>query len=71
MQNMPDYSEILRFAQSAEGKKLIAMLQKSSPTELGLAVDAAKAGDYAAARSALSGLINSPEAQALLDQLGR
>lgn len=70
MQNMPDYSQIIRYAQSPEGKKLLTMLQKADSADLNRVVDAAKNGDYTAAHSALSGLLNNPEAQALLNQLG-
>lgn len=70
MQAMPDFTEILRLARTPEGQKLIAMVQSSDANALSSALTSAGKGDYEAARDALSGLLDSPEAQALLRKLG-
>ena len=49
MQNMPDYSEILRFLQTQEGKQLIAALRRADPAKVNLAADCVKKGDYTGA----------------------
>lgn len=71
MQNMPDFSDVMRLAQTPEGKKLISMLQNSDSTALNTALSSAQAGDYSSAKNALSAFLNTPEAQALLQALGR
>jgi len=70
MQAMPDLSEILRLAQTPEGQKLIAMVQSADSKALNSALASAGKGDYEGAKAALSGLLESPEAQALLRRLG-
>lgn len=71
MQNMPDYAQLMRIASSPEGQKLIALLRNTDSTALSAAVISAQNGDLDAARSSLSKILNTPEARALLDQLGR
>ncbi len=63
--------EVLRLARSPAGQQLIAMLQQSGGDRLQQAMAQAAAGDYEAAKQALSGLLNTPQAQRLLEQLGR
>ena len=70
METMPDYSEIIRFAQSPEGRKLIAMLKSTDGIALDKAVDAAKTGDFSGAQAALSSVLTDPKAQELMKQLG-
>ena len=70
MQTMPDYSDIIRFAQSQEGRKLLAMLKNADSTVLDKAVSAAKEGDFSRAQAALSSVLTDPKAQELLKQLG-
>lgn len=57
MQNMPDYSEILRFLQTQEGKQLIAALRRADPAKVNLAADCVKKGDYTGAKQLLSDLL--------------
>ena len=71
MQNMPDFSDIMRLAQSPEGRKLIAMLQSADTNVLNTALSSAQAGDYNTAKEALSDILSTPEAQALLNKMGR
>ena len=70
METMPDYSEIIRFAQSPEGRKLIAMLKSTDGTALDKAVAAAKTGDFSGVQAALSSVLTDPKTQELLKQLG-
>ena len=71
MENIPDHSQLLRLAQSPEGKKLISLLQSADSQSLNTALHHAKAGNLEDAKNALSGILETPEAQALLRQLGR
>lgn len=64
-----DMTELMRLAQSPAGQQLIALLQRSGGTKLQSAVSSASAGNYDAAREALSSLLSTAEAQALLKQL--
>ena len=70
MQTMPDYSDIIRFAQSPEGRKLLAMLKSADGAALDKAVSSAKTGDLSGAQAALSSVLTDPKAQELLKQLG-
>lgn len=71
MQNMPDFTDMMRLVQTPEGRKLMAMLQNADANVLHTAMISAKSGDYNAAKETLSGILSTPEAQALLKQLGR
>ncbi len=71
MQNNQDaIREAMRMAQTAAGQQLIQMLRDHNGQELKTAMDSAAAGDYAAAKKALSAILNNPEAQKLLSQMG-
>lgn len=63
-------SDYLRLAHSPAGQQLIALLQQQGGPQLQDAIRSASSGDYANARSVLSSLLDSPEAQTLLKQLG-
>ena len=69
MQSMPDMSQLLKLARSPAGQQLLSLLQKSGGNELHSAVAQASAGNYDQARQALSALLSTPEARALLKQL--
>lgn len=56
-------------AQSQQGQALLALLRQQGGARLDTAMAQAAKGDYTAAQAALSGLLASPEAQALLRQL--
>jgi len=62
--------EAMRLAQSPAGKQLIQMLQSSGDPNLQRAMSSAASGDYAGAKQALSAIMNNPEAQKLLRQMG-
>ncbi len=62
--------QAMKMAQTPEGQQLIRMLQASGSTDLQKAMASASNGDYAAAKQALSAILNNPEAQRLLRQMG-
>ena len=62
--------EAMRMAQTPAGKQLIQMLRSSGDPNLQKALSSAAAGDHAAAKRALSAILNNPEAQKLLRQMG-
>ena len=71
MQNSQDaMREAMRMANTPAGRQLIALLQSRDPAQIQKAVESASAGDFEQAKQALSGLMNSPEIRALLDQMG-
>ena len=60
----------MHMAQTPEGQQLIRLLQSSGGSDLQKAMASASGGDYAAAKQALSAILNNPEAQKLLRQMG-
>lgn len=70
-QKFDDFSmqEAMRVAKSPAGQRLIALLQQSNAPQLRQAMDQASAGNYDQAQKSLSGLLASPEVQALLKQI--
>lgn len=63
--------EAMRLAQSPAGQQLLAMLKRSDNGQIQQAMNQASAGDYREAAKTLNGLLSSPEAQKLLEDLGR
>lgn len=59
-----------RIAQSAAGQQLLDLLKQSDSAQLQNAAQQAASGNYEAAKQALTPLLNSPQVQALLKQLG-
>jgi hypothetical protein len=71
MQNNQDaIRKAMQLAQTAEGQQLLRLLQSTDGAGLQAAMDRAAAGDYTAAKKALSGILNNPEARRLLQQMG-
>lgn len=70
MQNIPDMSEILRLAQTREGRNFLNMLQSADPAAVRNAAENAKKGNLDGAKAALAGMLNTPEGRALMDALG-
>lgn len=68
--NQDAIQEAMRMAQTPAGQQLIQMLRNCSTQDLQTAMDRAAAGDYASAKQALSTILNNPEAQKLLSQMG-
>lgn len=62
--------DAMRIAQSDAGQKLMTILQQSDGTQLQYAIQQASAGNFEQAKNTLSALMSSPEAQALLKELG-
>ena len=62
--------EIMRLAQSPAGQQLIALLRQGDSTQLQQAISQAQSGDYTNASQTLSAMLNSPQAQKLLKELG-
>ena len=63
--------EAMRLAGTPAGQQLLAMLQKNGGASLQDAMNQAAAGNYEQAKSALSALLENPEAKRLLEQLGK
>lgn len=59
-----------RLAQTPAGKQLLSMLQGADSAQLQNAAQQAAAGNLEQAKQALAPLLNSPQIQALLNQLG-
>ena len=71
MQNNPEaIRQAKELARSESGQQLLRMLQNQNGQELNQAMKQASAGDYAAAKAILTKLMQDPQAQALLKQLG-
>ena len=62
--------EIMHLAKSPAGQQLLAMLHHSDSGKVQQAADLAAAGQYNKAAKALQDVLSSPEAQALIRQLG-
>ena len=71
--NSQDFSmqEALRLAKSPAGQQLLAMLQRADAEKIRQVMDQASAGDINQAKKSISALLDTPEAKALLAQLGR
>ena len=71
--NSQDFSmqEALRLAKSPAGQQLLAMLQRADAEKIRQVMDQASAGDIDQAKKSISALLDTPEAKALLAQLGR
>lgn len=73
MQNRNDdaMAEAMRLAQSPAGQQLLQILRKTGGEQLQQAIAKAAAGDYDQAKQTICQLMEDPEAQKLLSQLGR
>ena len=69
MERNPDYSQLLRLAQSGAGQRLIQLLRQNGGQALDQALSHAAAGDYAQAKKLLGSLLDDPQAQSLLKSL--
>lgn len=63
--------DALRLAKSDAGQQLLALLRAQNGDSLQRAMDQAATGDYEEVKKTMSALLASPEAKALLEQLGR
>lgn len=62
--------DAMQLANSPAGQQLMAYLKENNPDQLKTAMDQAAAGQHQALAKTLSALMQSPQAQALLAQLG-
>lgn len=69
MEQKPDFSQLMKLAQSSAGQQLLSLLQRSGGKDLQTAVDKASSGDYDQAKKILSSLLSNSEAQTLLKQM--
>ena len=67
-QNLP-LQDAMRLAATPKGQQLLRQLQEQHGPLLQSAMQQAQSGDYEQVKQMLSGLLNSPEGKALLDQL--
>lgn len=63
--------DAMRLAQTPTGKQLIALLRTTGGKDFQDAMTKAAAGDYAQAKTLITAMLSSAEAQKLLEQLGR
>ena len=68
--NQEAIRKAMEIARTAEGQQLMKLLQSTGGAELQAAMDRAAAGDYTAAKQALTGILSNPEARRLLQQMG-
>lgn len=62
-------AELKRVLASQEGRQLLSLLRRDGGDALQKAMQAVKAGDYEAAKTLLSPMLQDPEATALLGKL--
>lgn len=67
----PDYSELLKLAQSPVGQQFIEALKQNQGQNLSIAMAKAAMGDYSLVRQAITEFLSTAEAKALLEKLGR
>lgn len=73
MQNDPknfSMQDAMRLASTPAGQQLLALLQQSDTAALRSAMEQASTGNYEQAKQVLGPLLNSPDVQKLLQQLG-
>ena len=68
--NQNAMEQAMALANSSAGKQLLKMLRQSSGADLENIKAAAAAGDYALLQRNLSGFLENPEVQRLMQQMG-
>ena len=63
--------DALRLAKSPAGQQLLAMLQQADQDTLQQIMQQASTGQYDQAKASLENILTSPEAKALIQELGR
>lgn len=66
-----DLQRARELAGSTAARQLMELLQRSDPQQLQKVMDSAAKGDFRQAQQALSSLVQDPQAQKLLKDLGR
>lgn len=69
MEQTPDLNQIMKLAQSPAGQQLLNMLRKQDTQSLQKAAQMAASGNYTQAKSILSSMLTSSEAEQLIRQL--
>lgn len=69
MEQNLDLNQLMKLARSPAGQQLLQLLQQQGGQELEAAAKKASAGDFVQAMQALSGLLSTPEAKAILKEL--
>lgn len=69
--NETDLQRAKQLSGSDAARKLMELLQRSDPQQLQKVLESAAKGDFRQAQQALSPLMNDPQAQKLLKELGR
>lgn len=69
MEQTPDLNQIMKLAQSPAGQQLLNMLRKQDTQSLQKAAQMAASGNYTQAKSILSSMLTSSEAEQLIKQL--
>ena len=62
--------DVMRLAGTPAGQKLLDHLHKKNEKQLQMAIAHAVSGNWEQAKQLLSGLVNDPEAQKLIRELG-
>jgi len=72
-ENFQNFSvqEAMKLAKSDAGKQLLALLQQQNSQQIQDAMAQAGTGNYNQAKETLSGILENPQARALLNQLRR
>lgn len=63
--------QAMRLANTNAGQQLLSMMKRSDPKILQKAAGEAASGNYEQLKQTMSAFLSSPEARALLEQLGR
>ena len=61
---------LMKLAKSPAGQQLLAMLRQADSGQLQQAINQANAGEYTSAQQTLQSLLDNPNVQDLLQQLG-
>lgn len=66
----PSFQELLRLAQTPEGKKLIQQISSRNDPSLKKAMESAAAGNFAPVKEMLSRVLTPEELEQLVERLG-
>lgn len=65
-----DLAEAIRLARTPAGKQLLELFQKNDSEQLRSALEKANSGDFSQAKEAINAFLSTPDAKALLEQIG-
>lgn len=69
MEQNPDFSQLMKLAQSGAGQQLLQLLRQNGGAQLDHALSRASGGDYTQAKALLTSLLTDPEAQRIVKEL--